>query len=168
MKLFSIAVAVLLCWPHHLTAQARVNDTERAKQEAEQVMDPLLSIAASLLEKHGEFYPIGGYLSSDGRFTVAGFHGGSENPTSDEVIRDLRRVFTQTAAKAGYRAVGLAYDVRVTPPRGSGPTDAVLVELEHANGYRVNVYWPYRRPPNGPPIFGDAFAVAGTLRTFSP
>ena len=164
-----VAIALMLVRPvSPYTEQVQMPAGAQAKAEVEQVMEQLVQQAASLLEKHGEFYPLGGYLSSTGRFALTAVYDGNEHPESAKVILGLRQAFGQSATKGKYRAIGLAYDVRVTAPGVSTPTDAVLVELEHATGYRVNVYWPYTGSPKDPPRFGAAFAVEGTLRGFSP
>jgi len=137
-----------------------------ARADVEKVMNPLLELAGDLLQKYGEFYPFAGFLDSEGAFHLTATYDGNEHPSSTLVIADLRRVFEHTASQEHYRAIGLAYDVRVTPPGSSGKVDAVLVELEHHSGYRVNVCWPYTPIPQGRPAFGAAFAVAGTLRGY--
>jgi hypothetical protein len=146
--------------------QTAMTRDSSAKGEVEQVMGPLIEAASSLLEKHGEFYPIAGYLDAHGLFHLTATHDGNERPTTTQVISDLRRTLKATASPNGYRAVGLAYDVRVTPPGQSAKTDAILVELEHKTGYRVNVYWPYTPASGRPPIFGKAFAEAGSLDAY--
>jgi len=49
-------------------------------------------------------------------------------------------------------------DVRVTPPDGSGTTDAVCACLEHATGEAVAVYQPYKKRMFGRIKYGDIFA----------
>ena len=131
-------------------------------------MAPLLRMATTLLEKNGEFYPFAGFLDSTGRFQQLAAYDGDEHPASAHVIEDLRRILQSSASQNHYRAIGLVYDVRVVPPGSRDKTDAVLIELEHQSGYRVNVYWPYTKRSTGAPSLGAAFAVAGTLHGYTP
>jgi hypothetical protein len=137
------------------------------KAAAEQVMTHLLDQATRLLERHGEFYPIAGFLDSTGVFQLAAVFEGDDHPASERVIANLRALFLRTASLYRYRAIGLAYDVRAIPPGASTATDAVLVELEHRTGYRVNVYWPYTRTAGDRLTFGEPFALAGTMRCYA-
>ena len=161
------AIALILAVEPPLIAQRSPMASDSSpKAEVEQVMNPLLELTARLLEKHGEFYPVAGFLDANGRFELVATYDGNEHPAATQVLSDLRRVFQQSATPSGYRAIGLAYDVRVVPPGSTNKTDAVLVELEHHTGYRVNVHWPYTRGRSGPPTFGAPFAATGTLHCY--
>jgi hypothetical protein len=64
-------------------------------------------------------------------------------------------------------ALGVGYLVTRTPPGRQRAVDAVMVEVEHASGYRADLLFPYTRNEFGEPVFGESFALPGTLHAFA-
>ncbi len=124
-------------------------------------------MAASRIVTPAAHIPVGGLLDSAGH--VASVVGATQEPTytPDTALVSFRQLLGAGARRQGYRAVALGYLVRRAPRQGADSVDAVVVEVEHRNGYRADVIFPYTRNDFGEPIFGDAVTRAGTLHTLS-
>lgn len=137
-----------------------------AKTEAETLLNEVLPFAEQMLRDYGEFLPYAGALRPSGEVISIGAHDGREHPPSKDVIDLLAYGLREGAAAGEYLVTVLVYDVRVTPPSGSGPTDAIAAELEHRDGYAVTVFYPYELT-NGQPRLASPFATADTRSIFS-
>ena len=134
------------------------------KEECEILLDPLLSTAENLLAKNGEFYPIGAVLSND---TVAAFtavHSENECPDSKQVIQDLISAHKQMAQKNEIKASGIAWNAVIASD--GKKTDAIIVSLEHRDGYSVLVGLPYKIGMFKKIKFGELFAQSGNHDVF--
>ena len=134
------------------------------KEECEILLDPLLSTAENLLAKNGEFYPIGAVLSND---TVAAFtavHSENECPDSKQVIQDLISAHKQMAQKNEIKASGIAWNAVIASD--GKKTDAIIVSLEHRDGYSVIVGLPYKIGMFKKIKFGELFAQSGNHDVF--
>ena len=105
------------------------------KEEVEQLMNSLLPFAEKMLNKHGEFYPYGGYMSMDGTISQLGVYDESEHPASQTLIDLMTKAFKEGAQQRKYKATAMVIDVRVIPPGSSEKTDAVQVSLDHIDNY---------------------------------
>jgi hypothetical protein len=70
------------------------------------------------------------------------------------------------AADGSIRASGIAADVTLTDPDSGETTDAVQIELDHADGDPVDVYVPYETATDGVK-FGDPVSAGGREPVFS-
>jgi hypothetical protein len=135
---------------------------QSAKEECEQVMNFLIPFAQQMLEKHGEFFPLGAAMQADGKIAALPTDVGDEHPPSQRIIDSLTQVFRRGAKEGKYRATGLAYGIRTVPPGSKEETDAVGVRLDHVRGYSVVVVFPYRISPNHVVTFAASFANKGS------
>lgn len=136
------------------------------KEECEQLMNFLIPAAQRLLEKHGEFFPLGAAMQADGKIAVVATYEGDEHPPSQRVIDSLTEAFRRGAKDGKYRATGLAYDILTVPPGSKEKTDAVAVRLDHAGGYSVVVVFPYRISSEHVVSFAPPFASKGSADIF--
>ena len=118
-----------------------------------------------MLIAHGEFYPFGANLSSDGKQALTAAHDGDDRPPSQPLIDLLRAGYKEGAKSGRLAATALVYDVLVIPPGSSTKTDAIAVELDHRGGYSVVVFFPYVIK-SGQVTFGESFANAGEHAIF--
>ena len=145
------------------TAQAQfVTDAE---SECEQLMNSALPLAKKLLQEHGEFFPFGLALTGKGQVVTVAAHDGPENPTSEDVIRQLKQTFVAQAKAGEYRATALVYDAQVQSATKGMKTDAIAVALDHRDNYSVVVLLPYRRE-GGKVTLGDMLAQRGAGEIF--
>jgi hypothetical protein len=137
-----------------------------AHQDLDALLNALLPFAQQMLAKHGEFYPFGATMASDGQVAMSAGYTGSERPASIELIEILKQGFRSTIATTELRAAGLCFDVRVTPPNAERPTDAIQASLQRASGEAVDVFLPYHKGLFGKLKYGALFAGPGTLYVF--
>ena len=128
-----------------------------SKEDVESLMNEGIQLAEQLLREHGEFFPYGYAMQTDGEIQSVAASDGTEHPPSQELIDLLNAGFRKNAESGKYRATALFIDVRVAPEDGA-KVDAVQFGLEHRSGYCVNVYYPYTRSPDGQVQFGEIFA----------
>lgn len=114
-----------------------------------------------MLKEHGEFYPYGGHMTSDGKIThVGGKADENDHPASQPIIDLLEGSFRRLARTAELKATSIIFDVRVQPPGSIEKTDAIVVCLDHREGYSVKVVLPYRIA-GGELLFGQNVAQRG-------
>ena len=134
------------------------------KEECEVLLDALLAAAASLLEEHGEFYPIGAVLTTDGAATFTAVHDGDEFPDSRQVIQDLIAAHKQMAQANEIKASGIAWNA-VIASEGK-KSNAIIVSLEHQDDYSVIVGLPYTIGLCKKIQYGELFAQRGNNDVF--
>jgi hypothetical protein len=109
-----------------------------AQDDLDGLLTTVLPLAEDLLIKHGEFFPFGGSVSTEGESSLTAADPGlGERPSSDEVMEAL---YAGARAHAtAMRAAAFVADVR------ANGSDAVRVEPEHQEGTRLVVLLPYAR-----------------------
>ncbi len=111
-----------------------------AKEEAELLVNDLVPCAKVMLREHGEFWPFGGTLGTDGSITQVGAHRElMQDAAPGELVELLEGAFRSDAAQGKIRAAAILLNVTLAS-RGK---DAILVRLDHADGYAVHVFFPY-------------------------
>lgn len=129
-------------------------------------MNSLLPFAETMLKRHGEFYPYGGYIKPDGEIVDVGAGDpDTDNPRSADLIYVLRTSLRELAEAGRCRATAIIFDVGVTLPASDQKSDAIQVCLDHAEDYSVEVFVPYRIVDNDV-VFGEIFAQAGKHEVF--
>ena len=130
------------------------------KEQCEALLDQLLPFAEDQLKKHLEFFPFGAVIQTDGSVAVSGFYDGNEQPLSKDVIKGLIESHRQMNAKGEILASGIVWNASVTSPDGK-PSDAIVVSLEHKEGYSVIVGEPYKLGLFKKVSFCNLFAMEG-------
>jgi hypothetical protein len=136
-------------------------------EEIQEVLNFLLPFAERMLTEHGEFYPYAATMSAEGEVTAvpaAGF--GDEDPDVSDLLVELHAHLREQAAEGAIRASGIAADVTLTDPDSGETTDAVQVELDHAEGDAVDIYVPYESGGEGVK-FGELVAAEGREPVFA-
>ena len=131
-----------------------------ASQSAQDDLDELLNLALGFaqeqLDKHGAFFPYAAAVSADGATRMIAVDLGTERPASNDVIAAC--VEALKAGKHELRAAVVVADVRL-PELDS---DAVCVDLEHAEGTALRVLLPYaKRRLRKDVVYGDLRAESG-------
>src|SRR5215213_11796881 len=134
--------------------------------EIQELLNFLLPYAEQMLSQHGEFYPYAAALDSDGELNAVGTDLDDESPDVSELLLALHQGLRERAAEGAIRASGIAADVNLTDPDSGETTDAVQVELDHADGDPVDIYVPYES--EGDAIkFGELVAAEGREPVFA-
>ena len=134
------------------------------KDICEELLNSILPHAQALLVKNREFYPIGEVMDADNKVTATAVFNGDEHPDSNAVINDLIKSHRELAANSGIVASGIAWDATITTE--SGKQDAVIVSLEHKDGYSVVLVQPYRIGLFKKVQFGELLAQEGRHDVF--
>jgi hypothetical protein len=115
------------------------------EQDSETLMNAILPVAERMLTQHGEFYPFGGYMKLDGAIVhVGAADSDTDRPRSKDLIYVLRSSFQEMARTSQCKAAAIVFDVAVTLPKSNRKSDAIQVSVEHADGYSVDVFFPYQ------------------------
>ena len=130
-----------------------------AHPDLEVLLNALLPFAEDMLAKHGEFYPYGATLGTDGEVSQIAGHTGDDRPLSQPLIELMMQGCRQQAAAGAIKAAGICCDIRTIPPGQKDKTDAICVSLEHQSGEAVDVILPYKKGWFGKMTYGDLFAV---------
>ena len=126
------------------------------------LLNDLLPLAERMLSEHGEFYPFGGSITTDGRHISVGTKGSSDRPQSQELIDIMTNEFRSQALERKIRAAGICFEVRVVPPGQVDKTDAIQLALEREGGDAVDVFVPYAQLSDRGFTYGELFACERT------
>jgi hypothetical protein len=120
-----------------------------------------------MLNQHGEFYPYAAALDSGGELNAVATDVDDDDSTDvTEVLLALHQGLRERAAEGAIRASGIAADVTLTDPDSGETTDAVQVELDHAEADAVDIFVPYETEAEGIK-FGELVAAEGREPVFA-
>lgn len=123
------------------------------------LLNAALPFAQQQLAKHGEFYPYGVALTTDGKVEMLAATTGEEHPASAELLDLLAKGVVSRLGQ--FRAAAFVADVRVGPGHG----DAIRVEIEHQEGHAIAVLLPYSKKRFGRGVdYGQPVAANGNHR----
>jgi hypothetical protein len=132
----------------------RDSASEQAQDDLDGLLGSSLPFAQEMLDRRGEFFPYAARISLAGETQlIAGDPGEGEQPTSVAVIQVL--VEGLRAERDTLRAAAVVSDVRLAD------SDAVRVELEHADGHAIVALLPYRKKLLRRIEYGQMTAGAG-------
>jgi hypothetical protein len=134
--------------------------------EIQELLNFLLPYAERMLSEHGEFYPYAATLDADGELNAVGTDLDTDSPDVGEVLLALHQGLRERAAEGEIRASGIAADVTLTDPDSGETTDAVQVELDHAEADAVDIFVPYETEGEGIK-FGELVAAEGREPVFA-
>lgn len=135
-------------------------------EEIQEILNFLLPHAEQMLNRDGEFYPYAAALDADGEVAAVAADVESDAPDVGDVLVALHEDLREQAADGSIRASGIAADVTLTDPDSGETTDAVQVELDHAEGDAVDIYVPYETE-GGAIKFGELVAAQGREPVFT-
>ena len=137
----------------------REDASARAQEDLDALLDMVLPFAQQQLASHGGFFPYGAYIGLGGVAEFVAIYSDSEHPDAAKMFEDS---FLALAARRDViRAAAVAVDVRI----GGGVSDAISVNLEHAEGHAITVLLPYSKARFGKRIkYGSMSAQAGEHR----
>ncbi len=136
-----------------------------AHPDLNELFNDLIPFAERMLEEHGEFYPFGAMMRSNGEIALLGGETESDRPRSQEILDLLVGALRDYASRGEIRAAGICLDMRITPPEQSDEVDAICARLEHSSGEQAEVFVPYSKV-DGRHILQEPFAQRGEPRIF--
>lgn len=135
------------------------------KEECEALMNELMPIGIKFLKKNGEFYPYCAVMNVDDTINLVGYYDRDEFPNSKEVMEYFKETCRQFAIDKKIKASGIAWNTSVTSEDGS-EIDAILISLEHRDGYSVKVGLHYKKRIFRGVKVGSIFALDGDNEIF--
>jgi hypothetical protein len=117
---------------------------EQIREDANEVLNASVSYAKRMLRRYGEFAPFGYRMNLDGdvQLEIVAQH---EMPPEPELLLDLlHEQLAERARKGLLVAAGTASNVTMGKASDEGYTDAVMVEIEHREGYSTQAFVPYK------------------------
>ena len=136
------------------------------REEIQELLNYLLPFAEEQLSRDGEFHPYAAMVAADGELRSVTAATG-EQPEVADLLVALHDELRAQAADGSIRASGIAADVTLTDPDSGETTDAVQIELDHADGDAVDVYVPYETAADGVK-FGEPVSAGGRAPVFTP
>ena len=131
------------------------------------LMNAVLPVAEKMLRQFGEFYPYGGCMRSDGTIVhIGAADSDTDHPKSKDLIYLLKTSLREMAKSNRCKAAAIVFDVAVVLPDSGLRGDAIKVCVEHADGYAVEVFFPYRLI-DGEIVYGETYAQQGGRELFS-
>ena len=134
------------------------------REEIEQLLRYLLPVAEEQLNREGEFRPYAEMLDAEVEMNAV-LVADDEQPDVGDLLLALHAELRERAAQGDIRASGIAADVTLTHPDSGDVTDAVQLELDHAETEAVDVYVPYTSGDEGVE-FGELVATTGQAPIF--
>ena len=114
-------------------------------EDSQRLMNELLPTAKMLLERYGEFFPMGAEIGAEGGLQQVPASEGIDQTNSVALAELLRQAFAVRADRGELRASAIIQDLMVLEQDVERRADAVSIEIEHFTGYNVTVIVRYRR-----------------------
>ena len=134
------------------------------RQDYDALLQFLMPFAQQMLNKHGEFFPFGAGVNTNGEVEAHATYDGNEMPASEEVIAMLVQGFQGKARDGSIRSCGICFDGRIV--EDGEKVDAVIFYLEHVSGDASKVYTTYKKGLFGKHRFGEIIGGAGEAKVF--
>lgn len=140
----------------------RESASPQAQKDLDGLINAVLPLAEQTLGKHGELFPYAATVDNEGSEALVSADPPADQqlPSSHDVLALLYEAAQNSAG--ALRAVAFVAAVRVTD------TDAIRIELEHADGIAMAVIVPYIRDAEKETVaLGQFRATAGFARVWT-
>ena len=125
-------------------SEEEIREDASVRDDANEVLNASVTYAKRMLRKYGQFGPFAYRMKEDGdvALEVVAQH---DMPAEPAMLLDLLYEQLSERAKKGLiRASAVASNVTMAASSKEGYTDAVMVDIEHRDGYSVQAFVPYR------------------------
>lgn len=117
---------------------------DQVREDANEVLNASVTYAKRMLRKYGQFAPFAHRMRDDGEVALE-IVAQNDMPPDPEMLLDLLfQQLHERADKGFITAAALASNVTMAKPSKEGYTDAIMVDIEHRDGYAVQAFVPYR------------------------
>jgi|HubBroStandDraft_1064217.scaffolds.fasta_scaffold350090_1 hypothetical protein len=120
-------------------ASWRDQATEECQNDLDGLLNTTLPFAQQQLDKRGALLPFGAVVDRDGTVRLTAAYDGAELPASHDLLNSLHE--GARSQRASIRAAAFVADVTVP----GEPSDAIRVDVEHADGVAIAVLLPYSK-----------------------
>ncbi|TCZ74864.1 hypothetical protein [Flaviaesturariibacter aridisoli] len=120
------------------------NNATRVEEDLNMLLQYLVGFGSELLEKYGEFFPVGAYIDVSGELVPLAVYDGEEKPDSEMVIAQLQQEFYNRVQAGNALAWAVAFDAQVESEEYPKGTDAVVANTFHTLAEKQLQYtFPY-------------------------
>lgn len=129
-----------------------MTDEARTREDANELLNAAVQYARRMLRKYAEFGPFAFSLDRTGEL-VNETSAHKEMPADPQLLLELLETrLAERSARDEIIAAATAANVTLNKVSDEGFSDALLVEIEHQNGYCIKAFVPYRM--GGGQLFG--------------
>jgi hypothetical protein len=107
------------------------------------LVEAVLQLAKSKVERYGDFAVYGGLLQQDHSVVYVGLTESSRSPAVVS-IDALRRELRHRVERGEAIAVAIVLGVRIVPPGEEHASAAIEVLVQHRDAYCADMFYPYR------------------------
>ena len=136
-------------------------------EDSDRLMEELLPMAKLLLERYGEFFPMGAEIGFDGDLQQVPAPEGIDQTNTMAAAELLRQAFAARAELGELRVSAVIQDLMLIEEGAERRADAISIEIEHFTGYNVTMIVRYKRI-DGRIAFEAPFVGDGVHRIFPP
>jgi hypothetical protein len=116
----------------------------QVREDANELLNAGLNYAKTMLRRYGQFGPFGYIMDNDGDIRLEPVSQQDMPADPAMLLELLHRQITERARRGSLQAASTATNVTLNKPSDEGYQDAVMVEIEHQDGYSVKAFVPYK------------------------
>ena len=120
-----------------------VDSEKQSRDDANELLNAAVNYARRMLRKYGEFGPFGFSLDQQRELVNETVPRKDLPPEPAMLLQLLQNQFVERADKKEIIAAATAANVTLAKTSDEGFSDALLIEIEHQNGYCIKAFVPY-------------------------
>lgn len=117
---------------------------EQVREDANEVLNACVSYAKRMLRRYRQFAPFAYRMNLEGKVALETVAQHDMPPEPALLLDLLYQQLSERAKKGLLVAAGTASNVTMGKASEEGFPDAVMVEIEHKDGYCVQAFVPYK------------------------
>jgi hypothetical protein len=121
-----------------------VDSEKQSRDDANELLNAAVNYAKRMLRKYGEFGPFGFSLNQQRELVNETVPRKDLPPDPAMLLQLLLDQLTERSSHKEIIAAATAANVTLAKTSEEGFSDALLVEIEHQNGYCIKAFVPYR------------------------
>ena len=121
-----------------------VDSEKQSRDDANELLNAAVNYAKRMLRKYGEFGPFGFSLNQQRELVNETVPRKDLPPDPAMLLQLLQDQLTERSSNKEIIAAATAANVTLAKVSEEGFSDALLVEIEHQNGYCIKAFVPYR------------------------
>ena len=121
-----------------------MDSEKQSRDDANELLNAAVNYAKRMLRKYGEFGPFGFSLNQQRELVNETVPRTDLPPDPAMLLQLLQDQLTERSSNKEIIAAATAANVTLAKTSEEGFSDALLVEIEHQNGYCIKAFVPYR------------------------
>ena len=121
-----------------------MDSEKQSRDDANELLNAAVNYAKRMLRKYGEFGPFGFSLNQQRELVNETVPRTDLPPDPAMLLQLLQDQLTERSSNKEIIAAATAANVTLAKVSEEGFSDALLVEIEHQNGYCIKAFVPYR------------------------